>query len=339
MKGSAFGFRNSKKLTRLLLCSASGLAVLATPQLAYAQAAPADEEATEEVIIVTARKQDETLQEVPVTITSVGADTLDKYNVDEVSDVTSRIPTLNIQVGGSGSGGQISLRGVGSSNISASFDSAVAFDYDGIQVSTMRMVQSAFFDTAQIDVLKGPQSLYFGKSASAGVFSIKSKDPTSSWEVGGKAAYEFEERGYTIGGYISAALTTSNLLAYQSNLLVRWCQTLGLTIELAFDTQCGELVGKHAQSPTGLIGGAMVAISEDFRRSLRFVSGAKRTDAFVAGKHLLAQEIAGALGAIGGDDHPAARNGVFAKLGQGLIIASRSLADSAPGPAGGKKSR
>lgn len=209
MRGSTFGFRNSKKLTRLLLCSASGLAVLATPQLAYAQAAPADEEATEEVIIVTARKQDETLQEVPVTITSVGADTLDKYNVDEVSDVTSRIPTLNIQVGGSGSGGQISLRGVGSSNISASFDSAVAFDYDGIQVSTMRMVQSAFFDTAQIDVLKGPQSLYFGKSASAGVFSIKSKDPTSSWEVGGKAAYEFEERGYTVGGYISGPLTDS----------------------------------------------------------------------------------------------------------------------------------
>lgn len=209
MKGSAFGFRKSKKLTRLLLCSASGLAVLATPQLAYAQAAPADEEATEDVIIVTARKQDETLQEVPVTITSVGADTLEKYSVDEVSDVTSRIPTLNIQVGGSGSGGQISLRGVGSSNISASFDSAVAFDYDGVQVSTMRMVQSAFFDTAQIDVLKGPQSLYFGKSASAGVFSIKSLGPTSSWEVGGKASYEFEERGYTVGGYISGPLTDS----------------------------------------------------------------------------------------------------------------------------------
>lgn len=209
MRGSTFGFRTSKKLTRLLLCSASGLAVLATPQLAYAQAAPADEEASEDVIIVTARKQDETLQEVPVTITSVGADTLEKYSVDEVSDVTSRIPTLNIQVGGSGSGGQISLRGVGSSNISASFDSAVAFDYDGVQVSTMRMVQSAFFDTAQIDVLKGPQSLYFGKSASAGVFSIKSLGPTSSWEVGGKASYEFEERGYTIGGFISGPLTDS----------------------------------------------------------------------------------------------------------------------------------
>lgn len=226
MIGSAFGFRNSKKLTRLLLCSASGLAVLATPQLAFAQAAPADEQATEDVIIVTARKQDETLQEVPVTITSVGADTLEKYSVDEVSDVTSRVPTLSIQVGGSGSGGQISLRGVGSSNISASFDSAVAFDYDGVQVSTMRMVQSAFFDTAQIDVLKGPQSLYFGKSASAGVFSIKSQNPTSTWEIGAKASYEFEERGYVVGGYISGPLTDSLgiRLASQYNKIDRFVE-------------------------------------------------------------------------------------------------------------------
>lgn len=122
----------------------------------------------EPVIIVTARKQEETLQEVPVTITSVGGGTIEDYNINDVSGVVTRVPTLNVQVGGSGSGGQISLRGVGSSNISASFDSAVAFDFDGVQVSTMRMVQAGFFDTRQIDVLKGPQSLFFGKSASAG---------------------------------------------------------------------------------------------------------------------------------------------------------------------------
>lgn len=55
--------------------------------------------------------------------------------------------------------------------------------------------------------MKGPQSLYFGKSASAGVFSIRSADPTASWEVGGKGSYEFEEKGYTIGGYISGPIT------------------------------------------------------------------------------------------------------------------------------------
>jgi iron complex outermembrane receptor protein len=137
----------------------------------------------------------------------VSGELLEKYGVDQVADVVSRVPTLNVQVGGSGSGGQLSLRGVGSSNISAAFDSAVAFDFDGVQVSTMRMVQAGFFDTQQIDVLKGPQSLFFGKSASAGVFSIRSANPTSTWEIGAKGSYEFEEEGYTIGGYISGPIS------------------------------------------------------------------------------------------------------------------------------------
>ncbi len=189
------------------VAAAGMLAAPAAAQDAGMAETTAQDPSDRNIIIVQARRQNETLQEVPVTITSVGAATLERYNVDEVSDVASRVPTLNVQVGGSGSGGQIALRGIGSSNISASFDSAVAFDYDGVQVSTMRLVQSAFVDTAQIDVLKGPQSLYFGKSASAGVFSIRSADPTPSWEIGGKASYEFEEKGWLVGGFISGPIT------------------------------------------------------------------------------------------------------------------------------------
>ena len=203
--------RTVRRMRPLLLASAAGL--VAVPGAAIAQDNVGSENQDpgigtgNGVIIVTARKQEETLQEVPVTVTVLGGDTLEKYNVDQVADVVSRVPTLNVQVGGSGSGGQLSLRGVGSSNISAAFDSAVAFDYDGVQVSTMRMVQAGFFDTQQIDVLKGPQSLFFGKSASAGVFSIKSANPTPVWEIGGKASYEFEEKGYTFGGYVSGPIS------------------------------------------------------------------------------------------------------------------------------------
>ncbi len=189
----------------LLLGSVATLAFagIATPALAQ----DADAWDDSNVITVIARKQTESLQEVPVTVTAIGADTLEKFQVNEIADVVSRVPALNVQVGGSGSGGQISLRGVGSSNISASFDSAVAFDFDGVQVSTMRIVQAGFFDVEQIDILKGPQSLFFGKSASAGVFAIRSANPTRDWEVAGKASYEFEENGYTIGGHISGPLT------------------------------------------------------------------------------------------------------------------------------------
>ena len=203
-------FRRSAGLRLALLASAAGIAAFALPQAALAQDAPqaSEEEAPREnIIIVTARKQDETLQEVPVTLTVVDGETLSNYNASKAEDIASRVPTLNVQVGGSGSGGTIALRGVGSSAISASFDSAVAFDFDGVQVSTMRLVQAGFFDVGQIEVLKGPQSLYFGKSASAGVFSIKSAEPTSTWQAGAKASYEFEEKGKVVNGYVSGPLT------------------------------------------------------------------------------------------------------------------------------------
>lgn len=195
---------NSGFKFNLLAGAAAGCLIM--PGVAYAQAAAA-EEVEEDTIYVLARKQTESLQDVPVTVTAVSSETLDNYGINQVQDVASRVPTLNVQVGGSGSGGSISLRGVGSSAISASFDSAVAFDMDGVVMSSMRLVQAGFFDVKQIDVLKGPQSLFFGKSASAGVFAIRSADPTKSWEVGGKASYEFEERGYVAGGYISGPIS------------------------------------------------------------------------------------------------------------------------------------
>ncbi len=200
---SAFS-RSTVKTT--LMGSAAALTMAGVSAPAFAQTESA-EEGDNNVIIVNARRQDETLQETPVTVTSISSDTLDKFQVNEVADVVSRIPALNVQVGGSGAGGQISLRGIGTTNISAAFDSAVAFDFDGVSMSTMRLVQASFFDVEQIDVLKGPQSLFFGKSASAGVFSVRSANPTQNWEVGGKASYEFEEEGYTIGGYISGPLS------------------------------------------------------------------------------------------------------------------------------------
>ncbi|MEE4316243.1 MAG: TonB-dependent receptor [Erythrobacter sp.] len=199
------------RLRTALLCGAALGGVAALPSAAHAQdseaAAAQGDEFGERVIIVQARRQNETLQEVPVTVTSIGGQTLQRYNVDQVADITSRVPTLNVQVGGSGSGGQLSLRGVGSSNISAAFDSAVAFEYDGVVVSTMRLVQAGFFDVEQIDVLRGPQSLFFGKSATAGVLSLRSANPTPDWEVGMRASYEFEEKGYLVNGYISGPIT------------------------------------------------------------------------------------------------------------------------------------
>ena len=205
------GFRHlpARRARRLSTCALAPL-LLTTLVLSATLESYADETATNvvtEEILVVARNVEESLQETPVAVTALGEDTLESFRIDEATDLISRIPALNVSIGGSGAGAQITLRGIGSSFISNAFDSAVALNYDGVSVSTQRLLQSAFFDVEQVAVLKGPQSLYFGKAASAGVMSLRSANPTDEFEASIKTSYETEEEGTTLGGYISGPIS------------------------------------------------------------------------------------------------------------------------------------
>ena len=90
--------------------------------------------------------------------------------------------------------------------ISNAFDSAVA-KLRWYFCKHAAVIASAFFDVEQIDLLKGPQSLFFGKAASAGVLSLRSANPTDEWDYGFKTSYESEEKGVTFGGFVSGPLS------------------------------------------------------------------------------------------------------------------------------------
>ena len=181
----------------------------ALPAVSFAESTDDDME----IVTVVARNTKESLQDVPVAVTTISDDVMNAYRIDEATDLISMVPALNVSVGGSGAGAQITLRGVGSSFISNAFDSAVALNYDGISVSTQRLLQSAFFDVEQIALLKGPQSLYFGKAASAGVLSLRSANPTDELDYGFKTSYEGQEEGTTFGGFVSGPI--SDTLGYR----------------------------------------------------------------------------------------------------------------------------
>jgi iron complex outermembrane receptor protein len=189
------GLSDNRSIIRPLIFVFATSTLLALPTLSLAETEDAGD--SMEVVTVIARNYKESLQDVPVAVTTIGEDAMNAFRIDEATDLVSRIPALNVSVGGSGSGAQITLRGVGSSFISNAFDSAVALNYDGISVSTQRLLQSAFFDVEQIALLKGPQSLYFGKAASAGVLSLRSANPTDEWDYGAKTSYESQEEGTT----------------------------------------------------------------------------------------------------------------------------------------------
>ena len=155
----------------------------------------AESEIKIEEIIVTARKQSETLQDVPVTIAAMTEQDLERYNITNLVDAAKMVPNMRIAHGGSGNGSSLVLRGIGSSSISAAFDHSVAINIDGVVVNRGRFIHNSYMDMQQLEVLKGPQSLYFGKSATAGVVSITTNDPGDEFEFEISGGVETEHEG------------------------------------------------------------------------------------------------------------------------------------------------
>ena len=174
-----------------------------------------------EEIIVTARQQQETLQDVPVTIAALTEADLDRYNITNLVDAAKMVPNMVISHGGSGNGSNLRLRGIGSSSISAAFDHSVAINLDGVVVNRGRFIHNSYMDMGQLEVLKGPQSLYFGKSATAGVVSITTNDPGDEFEMEVSGGYETEYDGifgeFVISGPLSDTLGARLAVGWTKN--------------------------------------------------------------------------------------------------------------------------
>ena len=201
----------------LLACAFAFTLGAAAPALAQ----QAQSDSAIEEIIVTARQQEETLQDVPVTIAALTEQDLDRYNITNLVDAAKMVPNMVIAHGGSGNGSSLRLRGIGSSSISAAFDHSVAINLDGVVVNRGRFVHNSYMDMGQLEILKGPQSLYFGKSATAGVVSITTNDPGAEFEMEAMAGYEAEHQGYygefIVSGPLSDTLGARVAIGYAEN--------------------------------------------------------------------------------------------------------------------------
>lgn len=142
-------------------------------------------------IVVTARRRVESAQNVPVSVTALSRDDLERRNLTTLEDVAATAPQLTIARAQTGSGAQITLRGIGSNPGSIGIEQSVAVVLDGVYYGQGRTINEGFFDVAGLEVLKGPQSLFFGKNATAGVISITTANPGDYLEVIARAGYEF----------------------------------------------------------------------------------------------------------------------------------------------------
>ncbi len=193
--------KSTKLRTAIGIALVSASALPATVPVIYASDTVIEE------VMVTARRREETLQDVPVTVAALTEQDLDRYNISTLTEASKLVPNFSIFHGGSGNGSNIILRGIGSSSISAAFDQSVAINVDGVVINIGRFIHNAYMDMGQIEVLKGPQSLYFGKSATAGVVSIATNDPGQEFEAEAMVGYEIEHDQQYFEGVISSPIT------------------------------------------------------------------------------------------------------------------------------------
>ena len=156
-----------------------------------------------ETVIVTAQKRSENLQTVSISAQVIGNDQITVQNHVSAESLSQTVPGLHIVQGIYSD--SINLRGVGS-GVNGFFDQSVATFVDDIYQGRSRMTSAAFLDIDHIEVLKGPQSTFFGNNAIAGALNIVTKKPGDQFEAKVRGLYGMFGQ-YSIEGEAGGPIT------------------------------------------------------------------------------------------------------------------------------------
>jgi len=160
-------------------------------------------------IIVTARRRNETSLQAPVVLSAFSGEQLARLNVQSVIDIGKLTPQLALGTANGSYGGVVGLRGVSSPTSNAGAEGAVTVNIDGVPVGFGAILRVAAMDIGQVEVLKGPQALFFGKNSSGGIISIHTAEPTNTFKAQVSGGYEFNARQADIDGFVSGPLSDS----------------------------------------------------------------------------------------------------------------------------------
>jgi outer membrane receptor protein involved in Fe transport len=170
---------------RFTLLAGAATFALAMPGAAFAQDQEPEVEAPESsnVIIVTASKREQTLQEVPISVSVTSGETIENAQIRDVLDLQTVTPSLRVSQLQSASATTFIIRGFGNGDNNFGIEPSVGVFIDGVFRSRSAAALSDLNMISRIEVLNGPQSTLFGKNASAGVISVVTKEP--QYEFGG----------------------------------------------------------------------------------------------------------------------------------------------------------
>jgi iron complex outermembrane recepter protein len=207
MRRTAFSVTGVASSTHFLLIACT--AVVTAPIALPARAADGNLDSLQlEEVVVTARKRTEPLQTVPISATVVSGAVVSDENISSIQDLTRTIPSVQLAQGTT-SNRQI-IRGIGSGD-NPSFEQSVGTFVDDVYHGRSRTSEADLFDLDRVEVLKGPQTTYFGNNAIAGALSELTHDPGNTFGGYMRGAYTPQFNGYTYEGAVD--LPAGNQLA------------------------------------------------------------------------------------------------------------------------------
>jgi len=211
---------------------------------ATASSSPGETPSGLPTIVVTARKRTESAQDVPVSITAFSAEQLAHEDLTSLERLAVTTPQFSVGRAPFGSGAQLTLRGIGSNSNAIGIEQSVAVVVDGVYYGQGRIIDEGFFDLAGLEILKGPQALYYGKNATAGVISNSTADPTTTPLYTVKTGYEFNAEN--LYGEAVASGPVSDTVGYRvavraSNMFGGYFHNSAVTTDYpSFDVATGQ---------------------------------------------------------------------------------------------------
>lgn len=211
--------------TRIALLSGAAALAFAIPSAAFAQ--DADEEFAEEefdsnVIVVTATKREQTLQETPISVSVTSGETLENAQIRDVLDLQSVTPSLRVSQLQTASASTFIIRGFGNGDNNFGIEPSVGVFVDGVFRSRSAGALSDLPNVQRIEVLNGPQSTLFGKNASAGVISVVTREPQ-----------------FTFGGSVEASYGNFNAIVLKGDVTGPISDNIAFSIDGSYNQRDG----------------------------------------------------------------------------------------------------
>lgn len=212
---------------RSFLTASVALAALLPAAPIAAQTVAAVNEAEE--IIVSARRRDERLIDVPVAVSAYSQVDLEKLQAIDLAGLQGTAPNLNIVQGrGSATSANIFIRGIGQPDALQTFDPAVGVYVDGVYLSRIQGALLSLGDVERIEVLRGPQGTLYGKNTIGGAVSIVSRKPDFNNVSANASALYGSFNQILLNGYVSAPLVADKLAL---SVAAQWDKRDGLVTD------------------------------------------------------------------------------------------------------------